>query len=189
MEDYFLATVAQLYSIKLQPNQDHLKVLIVGLGGGVLPMYCRTWLKNVDIDAVEIDQKIVQAAKDWFDLAEDDKMRLHVADGLKFVHEAVQNGSKWDVVVIDINSSDPNSDLWGPTRDFIDEAFLSECKSIIADTGKNYKIKANFKIKLFQCEFNFCFRFDCFQYYLFERGSQTVDSRAVAYAMGEHIRK
>lgn len=65
MEDYFLATVAQLYKIKLQPgtqfsysktrdsnyelnlDQQHLNMLILGLGGGVLAMYCKNWLKNV----------------------------------------------------------------------------------------------------------------------------------------------
>jgi spermidine synthase len=132
MEDYFLATMAQLYAIK----QQNLRVLIVGLGGGVLAMYARTWLKDVTIDAVEIDPSIVRAAKEWFDVAEDEKMRLIVADGLKYVREAAQEGTKWDVVIIDINSSDPNNDLWGPTRDFIDEAFLDNCKSILPDTGE-----------------------------------------------------
>jgi spermidine synthase len=136
MEDYFLATMAQLYSIKLQPGQDNLRVLIVGLGGGVLAMYCRTWLRSVVVDAVEIDPKIVQAAKDWFDLSEDANMRVHVADGLKFVREAAQGGSaKWDVVIIDVNSSDAFSDLWGPTREFVDETFLKECSSILSDSG------------------------------------------------------
>lgn len=45
-------------------------------------------------------------------------------------------GDKWDVLVIDINSSDPNSDLWGPTKDFVDEAFLNDCKSILTDNGR-----------------------------------------------------
>ena len=92
MEDYFLAIMAQLYSIKLQPGHSHLKLLVVGLGGGVLANYCKTWLKGVEIDAVEIDENIVQVAKDWFELKEDNKTRLFVDDGLKFVQEAVNRG-------------------------------------------------------------------------------------------------
>ena len=40
-------------------------------------------------------------------------------------------GSKWDVVILDINSSDANCELWGPTKEFIDEKFLVDCKSIL----------------------------------------------------------
>ncbi len=136
-------------------DQKNLKILIVGLGGGVLANYCKTWLKDCQIDAVEIDQKIVQVAKDWFDLQEDERTRIFVEDGLKFLHNASASDSiKYDVVIIDINSSDPNSDLWGPTRDFIDEQYLKSCKSILNANGI---IFSNFK------QFNFYFIFKFFK--------------------------
>jgi hypothetical protein len=33
---------------KIQILDQHLKILIVGLGGGALTMYCKTWLRNVN---------------------------------------------------------------------------------------------------------------------------------------------
>jgi hypothetical protein len=49
LEDYFSMMLSFFYSIKLKPD-EHLNILIIGLGGGVLAMYCKTWLKNVQID-------------------------------------------------------------------------------------------------------------------------------------------
>ena len=46
LEDYISIMLSFFYSIKLKP-EEHLKILIIGLGGGVLSMYCKTWLKNV----------------------------------------------------------------------------------------------------------------------------------------------
>lgn len=42
------------------------------------------------------------------------------------------------MVIIDINSSDPNSDLWGPTKEFLEIEFLKDCKSVLSDAGKGY---------------------------------------------------
>ena len=74
-------------------------------------------------------------------MSEDDRTRIFVDDGLKFINQAAsQNDKKWDIVIIDINSSDPNSDLWGPTKDFLDEKFLNECKTILGESGNRYLI-------------------------------------------------
>lgn len=40
-------------------------------------------------------------------------------------------GKKWDIVVVDINNSDTESDLWVPTKDFLDEQFLAKCHKIL----------------------------------------------------------
>ena len=40
-------------------------------------------------------------------------------------------GKKWDIVVVDINNSDTESDLWVPTKDFLDEEFLKKCHKIL----------------------------------------------------------
>lgn len=84
---------------------------------------------------MEIDPKIAQVAKDWFGLVEDERCRVHIDDGLKFIDAASKaNNKKWNVIVIDINSNDPNSDLWGPTNEFVEEEFLRKCKTILDKT-------------------------------------------------------
>ena len=87
-----------------------------------------------EIEAVEIDEEIANAAKDWFGLVEDNRTHIYIEDGLKFIREQL-NRKKWDVVIIDVNNDNPESDLWCPTKDFIEFEFLNNCKSILNDTG------------------------------------------------------
>ena len=42
-------------------------------------------------------------------------------------------GKKWDIVIVDVNSNDPESDLWVPTYDFIDVEFLKSCRQCLAE--------------------------------------------------------
>lgn len=46
LEDYISMIMAPLYSVKVDPDQ-HLDMLIIGLGGGVLANYSKYWLKDV----------------------------------------------------------------------------------------------------------------------------------------------
>jgi spermidine synthase len=92
-------------------------------------------LTKCEIDAVEIDEEIAKAAKDWFGLIEDDKTRVHVDDGIKFINDASKIGKKWDVVIIDVNNDNAESDLWCPTKDFIELEFLKTCSSVLKENG------------------------------------------------------
>ena len=47
MEDYFSMILAQLCSLKHLFQAKKLSILLIGLGGGALAMYCKTWLKDV----------------------------------------------------------------------------------------------------------------------------------------------
>jgi len=49
MEDYFSMILAQLCSLKHLNQGKKLSILLIGLGGGALAMYCKTWLKDVVI--------------------------------------------------------------------------------------------------------------------------------------------
>lgn len=43
---------------------------------------------------VELDPDIVDVAKNWFSLVSDDRMKVHICDGLDFIQNAV-NKSKF----------------------------------------------------------------------------------------------
>ena len=51
------------------------------------------FLSKCHIDAVEIDEKIANVAKEWFELKEDDKTHIHIDDGIKFIKEAKEQKS------------------------------------------------------------------------------------------------
>ena len=64
-------------------------------------------------------------------MKQDEQIRVHIANGLNFIKEANELGKKWNVVIVDINCNIPESDLWGPTAEFLEDAFLKECKNIL----------------------------------------------------------
>ena len=57
------------------------RMLVVGLGGGSLPMFLRAHYPAATIDVAEIDPDVVDVAKRFFGFREDERMRAQVGDG------------------------------------------------------------------------------------------------------------
>ena len=81
-----------------EPN----RLLVVGLGGGTLPMFLRRHYPNAVIDAVDIDPHVVDVAKRFFGFREDGAMRAHADDGRRFI-EQVQR--PYDAIFLDAFAS------------------------------------------------------------------------------------
>ncbi|GAQ85556.1 S-adenosyl-L-methionine dependent methyltransferases [Klebsormidium nitens] len=61
------------------------RVLVIGLGGGGLPMFLHNHLP-LRVKVVELDPVVAQMAQRHFGFVEDDRMQLEIGDGLKAVH-------------------------------------------------------------------------------------------------------
>ncbi|MBL9209894.1 MAG: fused MFS/spermidine synthase [Opitutaceae bacterium] len=79
------------------------RVLIVGLGGGTLPMFLRHYYPEATIDAVDIDPDVVRVAREYFGFKEDSRMRGIVADGRAFIEQARE---PYDLIFLDAFGSD-----------------------------------------------------------------------------------
>lgn len=79
------------------------RFLIIGLGGGTLPAFLRKHYPDAAIDAVDINPEVAYAAKNYFGFREDARMRIHIADGRRFI-EAVQQ--PYDVIFLDAFGAD-----------------------------------------------------------------------------------
>jgi spermidine synthase len=75
------------------------RILVVGLGGGSLPVFLHRVYPEVQIDVVEIDPEVVRVAKKYFDVTEDARLRIHVADGRRFIEQSV--AASYDIVILD----------------------------------------------------------------------------------------
>ena len=75
------------------------RILVVGLGGGSLPVFLHRAYPEVRIDVVEIDPEVVRVAKRYFDVAEDARLRIHVADGRRFIEQSA--AASYDIVILD----------------------------------------------------------------------------------------
>ena len=87
-----LMTTALAYA----PQAD--KVLLIGLGGGVLTSYLGRFLPEARMDSVEIDPGVIDAAKTWFSVKETERMRLIGSDGRVFLN---RNRNLYNVALID----------------------------------------------------------------------------------------
>jgi len=61
------------------------RILVVGLGGGTLPMFLRKHYPDATISVVEINPDVVDVAKRFFGFREDAHLRVHVGDGRHFI--------------------------------------------------------------------------------------------------------
>jgi spermidine synthase len=111
----------------LNPNPR--RVLIAGLGGGSLPSALTTLFPEAQIDVIEIDQAVVNVAKEFFDFEETDQVSVIVNDARVYVKRAALLEKKYDLVILDAF-----------TGDYIPEhlltlEFLQEVRSIMTPDG------------------------------------------------------
>jgi spermidine synthase len=78
------------------PRAD--SILLVGLGGGVLTNYVGHYLPQAELDTVEIDPGMIDAAKSYFEVAPSERMRLTENDGRVFLN---RSRKLYDVAFID----------------------------------------------------------------------------------------
>ncbi|KAK2559373.1 eEF1A lysine and N-terminal methyltransferase [Acropora cervicornis] len=80
----------------LTPGEEK-RSLIVGLGGGGLAMFLHQYFKQLSIEVVELDPSISDIANSWFQLKEDERMKVIIQD---------ESSATYDVVIFDVDSKD-----------------------------------------------------------------------------------
>ena len=105
------------------------RVLVIGLGGGVIPMSLRSLYPNLIIDVVELDEAVLNIAKAYFNFSEDSLLKAYVDDGRVFVRKQLRAGISYDLIIIDAFD-----------KDYIPEhlltyEFLNQTKGILNPDG------------------------------------------------------
>ena len=103
-----LLEYTQLSFAGLLLNNNPQKVLIIGLGGGVIPREMHGYFPETEIDVVEIDSEVVEAAKKFFFFQADETLRVYVSDGRVFVRRqaAKKPSPAYDMVILDAFSNE-----------------------------------------------------------------------------------
>lgn len=91
--DYTRAMVAALAFVE-EPR----RILVVGVGGGAIPMFLSEVLPQAHIDAVDLHPEVLGVAQRYFGVREGAGLRLHVADA-RAVIEAP--GPLYDAIFLD----------------------------------------------------------------------------------------
>ncbi|MGA8153974.1 MAG: fused MFS/spermidine synthase [Terriglobales bacterium] len=97
----------------LAPSQ---RLLVLGMGGGGSISSTRVTAPEIDIDAVEIDPKVVEAAQRFFGLsATDGKLHIHVADARPWL---ARNPGTYGLVHVDLYQGGPYIPFYLVTEEF-----------------------------------------------------------------------
>jgi spermidine synthase len=117
------------------------RILIVGLGGGTLPMALAEILPQAQIDVVEIDPAVTRAAKRFFDFRDGPRMKVIEQDGRVYVKRAGRAGERYDLVMLDAFDHEyiPEHLL---TREFLDEVrvLLGSSGVLVANTFSSSRL-------------------------------------------------
>jgi spermidine synthase len=73
--EYLVFPYTRMMMGALYLNPRPARILIIGLGGGTLPMTLRSLLPESAIDAVEIDPAVVKAARGYFGFKDDANLK------------------------------------------------------------------------------------------------------------------
>jgi len=78
------------------------RILVIGLGGGVLPRRIHDVLPDADVETVEIDPVVRDLAIEYFLYQESDRVRTTIEDGRTFL---TRKGPQYDMIVLDAFNS------------------------------------------------------------------------------------
>jgi len=105
------------------------RVLMIGLGGGVLATAIRTVFPEVEVEVVELDPAMLKVAKEYFNFEESARVNVQIADGRVAVKRALLEGEKFDAVILDAFGID-----YTPEH-MLTEEFLREVRNIMHSDG------------------------------------------------------
>ena len=129
-------------------NPEPQRLLVLGLGGGVIPRQMRHYFPALEIDVAEIDPDIPPIATEFFRFRQDDKLKVHIDDGRMFIKKQLGRDPvvKYDIVILDAFNSD-----YIPFH-LMTKEFLEELKGLLAADGV---VVANvfYDNRLFDAEF------------------------------------
>ncbi|XP_061998467.1 uncharacterized protein LOC133715822 [Rosa rugosa] len=125
------------------------KALCLGVGGGALLGFMRTQL-GFQVVGVEADEEVLSVSRRYFGLEDGEHIKVCVGDALEFIEKLagaceVEVGcdvgrgndvnTKFDVILVDLDSSDARDGLIAPPLEFVRKPVLLSARSILCDNG------------------------------------------------------
>jgi predicted membrane-bound spermidine synthase len=97
--DYYL--IAPFFNPPPHPPEALQRVLVLGLAAGTTPTQLTEIYGPLPIDGVEIDEAVVQAGRDWFDMNMPN-LTVHIADARTYLLQMPpQKATRYDMIAVD----------------------------------------------------------------------------------------
>lgn len=108
-------------------NPDIKNILLIGLGTGKIINDLEKILPKLEnIDIVDIEENILNIARDYFDFQKTEKTNFYLQDGLVFLRE---NKKKYDLIIVDVASDDGIDDR------FLSNEYFNSIKKSLSKNG------------------------------------------------------
>lgn len=101
-------TLVSSYLDSVASGGRKVEAVVIGLGAGLLPMFLHNHMKFLRIEVVELDPVVVGISKEFFGFYEDERLKVHVADGIKFLQNLTSSSQ---VVGTDIVEETTNNTI------------------------------------------------------------------------------
>ncbi|KAJ1353937.1 hypothetical protein KIN20_020509 [Parelaphostrongylus tenuis] len=116
-------------------NTSNTHVLVLGLGGGLLSGYLHQNFPQMKITAVDISPTVVSMAKKWFSLEPDERYQVVVEDGVQYLRRSVQQGLRFDAIVLDACFMESELDLTCPAKVFLSDEPIENMATLLGQRG------------------------------------------------------
>lgn len=112
------------------------KALCLGVGGGALTTFLRTQLGFV-VMAVDSDREVLRVAREYFGLEESKFIHVVVGDAFESLKKLVEDegNGKFDVIMVDLDSSDIKNGVSSPPVEFVRKDVLLAAKLVLCEFG------------------------------------------------------
>lgn len=86
-------------------------VLLLGIGGGSIIKFLLHFFHHVVIDAVDIRPRVIEVAREYFDMPASSRLNIHIADFRDFLKTASIQEAGYDLILVDLFSADKNGNI------------------------------------------------------------------------------
>ncbi|XP_053994379.1 eEF1A lysine and N-terminal methyltransferase homolog [Hylaeus volcanicus] len=111
------------------------EIMIVGLGGGSLCTFLYNCFPKLKIIAVEIDEMMLKVATDYFGLILDNRMKVEISDGIRFIKDSAEKGQKYKAILFDVDSKDTTVGISCPPKQFLEMTIIRSVLECLTDDG------------------------------------------------------
>ncbi len=116
-----------MMSLLLVPEPE--RILVVGLGGGTLPVALNELYPDARIDAIEIDPAVKMVAETYFGFKENEQLQVILKDARVFTKRALSGAEKYDLIMLDAFNGD-----YIPEH-LLTREYLEETRGLLAGNG------------------------------------------------------
>lgn len=142
-------------------NDSPQNILIIGLGGGVIPRALNRYFPKAKIDVVDIDSEVLNVAEKYFLFKTGKNISIHISDGRLFVENKIRSNLpvKYDMIILDAfdSSSIPGHLLTKEFLELIDHILDPDgviVANVLSDNNQFHSI-----IKTYRKVFGRCYVF------------------------------